>query len=168
MRGGIAPTLHPMPLRFEFFRYRFHFRAIDQVHLPHGKSANVVRGAFGNALGEAVPADVYARLFEPGASLGPAPSGLADWPRPFVLRVAHLDGLAIQPGDSFFLDAHVFDLHRPALGHFRAAFVRLAEKGLGPGRGRATLERAEQLDLADAVQLVWDEPAASEPPPSIV
>src|SRR3954452_65837 len=133
-----------MPLRFEFYRYRFHFRAVDQVCLPRGKSANVVRGAFGNALREAVDPDVSARLFEPGAALGPAPSGLADWPRPFVLRVAHLDGVTIQPGAPFFLDAHVFDMHQPALEHFRAAFTLFAEKGLGPGRGRATLERTEQ------------------------
>jgi len=143
-----------MPITFEFYRYRFHFRAVDQVHLPHGKSANVVRGAFGNVLRDAVPPAVYARLFEPGATLGPAPSGLSDWPRPFVLRVAHLDGLTIQPRAPFFIDAHVFDLHQPALEHFRAAFILFAEKGLGPGRGRATLERSEQLDLAgDAVAL---------------
>src|SRR5206468_10833803 len=90
--------------------------------------------------------------FEPGRALGATPSGLADWPRPFVLRVTHLDGLTVASGDSFYLDAHVFDLHQPTLVHFRAALSRLAEKGLGPGRGRAELERTEQLDLTDAAQ----------------
>ncbi|MCU1235897.1 MAG: hypothetical protein JWP63_3864 [Candidatus Solibacter sp.] len=145
---------------FEFYRFRFHFRALDQVHFPLGKSANVVRGAFGTVLRDAVPPDVYARLFEPGASLGSAPSGLADWPRPFVLRVAHLEGLTVPADESFYLDAHVFDLHRPALVHFRAALSRLAEKGLGPGRGRAELERTEQLDLAGEAQAVWEIPGA--------
>jgi CRISPR-associated endoribonuclease Cas6 len=145
---------------FEFYRFRFHFRALDQVHFPQGKSANVVRGAFGSVLRDAVPPEVYARLFEPGKSLGAAPSGLADWPRPFVLRVAHLDGLTVPAGDSFYLDAHVFDLHRPTLVHFRAALSRLAEKGLGPGRGRAELERTEQLDVAGAAQAVWETSAA--------
>jgi hypothetical protein len=107
-------------------------------------------------LREAVPPAVYSRLFEPGATLAPSPSGLADWPRPFVLRVAHLDGLTIQPGDSFYLDAHVFDLHEPAIEHFRAALVLLADKGLGPGRGRAELERTEQLDARDAATAIWD------------
>jgi CRISPR-associated endoribonuclease Cas6 len=139
-----------MPITFEFYRYRFHFRAVDPVFLPQGKTANAVRGAFGNVLHQAVPPAVYARLFEPGSELGQAPSGLADWPRPFVLRVAHLDGMSIAPGMPFFLDAHVFDLHQPALEHFRAALTLLAEKGLGPGRGRATLESVEQLDLDDA------------------
>ena len=145
---------------FEFYRFRFHFRALDQVHFPRGKSANVVRGAFGTVLRDAVPPDVYTRLFEPGCSLGAAPSGLADWPRPFVLRVAHLDGLTVPPGDSFYLDAHVFDLHQPTLVHFRAALSRLAEKGLGPGRGRAELERTEQLDVAGVAQAVWETSAA--------
>ncbi len=141
---------------FEFYRFRFHFRALDQVHFPQGKSANVVRGAFGTVLRDAVPPEVYARLFEPGRALGAAPSGLADWPRPFVLRVAHLDALTVAEGDSFYLDAHVFDLHQPTLVHFRAALSRLAEKGLGPGRGRAELERTEQLDAEGGAQAVWD------------
>src|SRR5437764_939383 len=118
-----------MAATFEFYRYRFHFRAVDQVHLPVGKSANILRGAFGHVLHDSVPPAVYARLFEPGAALGKAPSGLADWPRPFVLRVAHLDGLTIEAGQAFFLDAHVFDLHQPALEHFRAALIRLADQG---------------------------------------
>jgi hypothetical protein len=135
---------------FEFYRFRFHFRALDVLHFPQGKSANVVRGAFGAVLRDTVPAEVYSRLFEPGVSLGPAPSGLADWPRPFILRVAHLDGLTIPAGDTLFLDAHVFDLHRPALPYFQAALAHLAEKGLGPGHGRAALERTEALDLFDS------------------
>ena len=138
---------------FDFYRFRFHFRALDPLRFPRGKSANVVRGAFGAVLRDTVPPEVYARLFEPGATLGPAPSGLADWPRPFVLRAAHLDGLTLRPGESLFLDAHVFDLHQSALEHFRAALARLGEKGLGPGRGRAELERTEELDLADGPQL---------------
>jgi hypothetical protein len=137
---------------FEFYRFRFHFRALDPLHFPPGKSANVVRGAFGAVLRDTVPAEVYSRLFEPGAALGAAPSGLADWPRPFVLRVAHLDGLTVQAGEGLYLDAHVFDLHQPALVHFQAALARLAEKGLGPGKGRAELQRTEQLDLSDCPQ----------------
>ena len=73
---------------------------------------------------------------------------------------AHLDGLTVPAGDSFYLDAHVFDLHQPTLVHFRAALSRLAEKGLGPGRGRAELERTEQLDVAGAAQAVWETSAA--------
>ena len=151
-----GPSLANIMQAFEFYRFRFHFRALDPVRFPAGKSANVVRGAFGTVLREAVPAAVYRRLFEPGAGLAGGPSGLADWPRPFVLRVAHLDGLTIQPDAGFFLDAHVFDLREPSLPHFRAAFARLAEKGLGPGRGRAALERVEQLDADGKATAVTD------------
>jgi hypothetical protein len=156
MRQASPGAASPNVTTFEFYRFRFHFRALDPVHFPLGKCANVVRGAFGTVLRDAVPPAVYVRLFEPGAALGGAPSGLVDWPRPFVFRVAHLDGLIVAAGDSFYLDAHVFDLHEPALVHFRAALSRLAEKGLGPGRGRAELERTEQLDIEGGAHAVWE------------
>src|SRR5688572_10923173 len=60
---------------FEFYRFRFHFRALDAVHFPPGKSANVVRGSFGMLLRDTAPPAVYTRLFEPGAALGKAPTG---------------------------------------------------------------------------------------------
>jgi len=145
---------------FEFYRFRFHFRAMDPVHFPAGKSANVVRGAFGAVLRDTASPAAYARLFEPGAALGRAPSGLADWPRPFVLRAVHLDGLTIAAGGGFFFDVHVFDLREPALAHFRAAFARLGENGIGPGRGRAALDRVDQLGLADDAETVTDRPGA--------
>jgi hypothetical protein len=148
---------------FEFFRFRFHFRAAEQVHFPRGKSANLVRGAFGTVLRESVtPAD-YARLFEPGMTLG-RPSGLADWPRPFVFRVAHLDGLTIPAQGSFYLDVHVFDMRDPVLPQFRAAFAQLAVRGIGPGRGRTELEMVEQLDLEERGTEVRQDPA----PPSVL
>jgi len=151
-------------LTFEFYRFRFHFRARDPVHFPAGKSANAVRGAFGagparNRVPGRLRASVRAR-----SALGSAPSGLADWPRPFVLRAVHLDGLTIAAGGWFFVDVHVFDLREPALEHFRAAFARLGENGVGPGRGRAELDRVEQLDLADGSETVTDRPRA----PSVI
>src|SRR5215472_16722726 len=103
-----------MPTAFDFHRYRFHFRAVDPIHLPRGKSANAVRAVFGSALHQAVPPATYRRLFEPGASLATSPSGFADWPRPFVLRAAHLDAATIPPRSPFFLDLHLFDLRQPA------------------------------------------------------
>ena len=154
---------------FEFYRFRFHFHALDRLHFPPGKTANVVRGAFGAVLRDTVPREIYRRLFEPGASLGETPSGLADWPRPFVLRVAHLDGLTIPAGDSLFLDAHVFDLHQPAFEHFRAALAKLADKGLGPGHGRAELTGAGQLDLSGNPQATQQPSVLSlDPEPSPV
>src|SRR5579872_7172505 len=157
---GAAAIRHTPVTTFEFFRFRFHFRALDAVNFPRGKSANVVRGAFGTLLREsAAPAD-YARLFEPGTALGKSPSGLADWPRPLVFRASHLDGMTLAPGALFFLDVHVFDLRNPVLTVLRAAFTELARCGIGPGRGRALLERVEQLDLADVPRELGDLPGA--------
>ena len=159
------PDLPRYPVNtFEFFRFRFHFRAAEQVHFPRGKSANLVRGAFGSVLRESVaPAD-YKRLFEPGTVLGNGPSGLKDWPRPFVFRVAHLDGLTVPALGGFFLDVHVFDLRAPVLTQFREAFTQLALRGIGPGRGRTELEWVEQLDLDEHGTEVTGEPG----PPSVV
>jgi hypothetical protein len=44
------------------------------------------------------------------------------------------------------MDVHVFDLREPALEHFARAFSQFAETGLGPGRGRVTLERVLELN----------------------
>jgi len=149
---------------FEFFRFRFHFRAAEPVHFPLGKTANLVRGAFGTALRESVTPEDYARLFEPATLPGSGPSGFKDWPRPFVFRVAHLDGLTVPPQHTFFFDVHVFDLRSPVLPQLRAAFTHLAERGLGPGRGRTELERVEQLDVDGVASPIANEAG----PPSIL
>jgi hypothetical protein len=138
---------------FEFNRFRFYFRASEDLHFPRRTSANALRGAFGAALRESAPRDVYARIFEPHrparATGAPMPSGLAEWPRPFLFRPAHLDGVTAPSGGEFFFDVHIFDIHAPLLPHFERAFHRLAEKGIGPGRIRARLERVERLGLDD-------------------
>ena len=132
---------------FQFYRFRFWFEAVAAVRFPPGPSANVLRGVLGMHLLEAASPTAYRSLFQPGGGGKGGPSGLADWPRPFVLRCSHLDGAAFQSGTSFFFDAHIFELRRPVLASFRAAFERAAEAGLGLGRGRAKLASVEQLDL---------------------
>ncbi len=142
---------------FSFYALRFEFRAAGRLFFPPGKSGNIVRGAFGTVFRKlaCVPecTDVrtcplrgtcpYARIFEPFALSGP--SGLADPPRPFVFRAAHLDGRRLEPGENFHFDVHIFDLRDPPLAYFVRAFARLAYEGLGPGRGRAELVRVDQL-----------------------
>jgi len=155
---------------FAFYAFRFVFLAVDPLFFPPGKSGNIVRGAFGTifrrlaclpecagvrtcAVRQSCP---YARIFEPSAA-GLAPSGLADPPRPFVFRAAHLDGRRLSPGESFHFDVHIFELRDPALAYFVLSFAELAREGLGPGRGRAELRRVDQLDLRRApVAQVFD------------
>jgi len=97
---------------FEWIRLRLRFRAAGSLVLPPGKAANVLRGALGMLLDEAV--------FAPKSSAGP--SGLADAPRPFVLRAAHLDGRAIPPETEFHFDVHLFDTGREFRRQFATAF----------------------------------------------
>ena len=159
------------PLTFEFYRFRFHFRSAGTLYFPVYKSGNIVRGAFGGifrklvcipSCHDAKTCDIradcpYARVFEPQAARGEGPSGLADWPRPFVFRAAHLDGRTIPQGEAFHFDVHVFDVRDPALPYFVLAFAQLAREGLGPGRGRAELTSVDQLDLNGArVAQVFD------------
>jgi len=158
-------------LTFEFYRFRFHFRCAGSLYFPPYKSGNIVRGAFGDLFRKLVcipgchdakTCEVrstcpYARVFEPQAARGEGPSGLADWPRPFVFRAAHLDGRTIREREAFYFDVHIFDTRDPALPYFVLAFSQLAREGLGPGRGRAELTTVDQLDLSGAeVARVFD------------
>jgi CRISPR-associated endoribonuclease Cas6 len=129
-------------ITFEFHRFRFYFRALDAFRFAPGGSANAVRGA----LGAALRSGEYAWLFAPPAG---SPSGLADSPRPFVLRTWHLDGVPITPGDPFHFDLHLFEVSTPLLGAFQEAFATFAKTGFGKPRTRAELLRTAQLGLAD-------------------
>ena len=139
-------------MHFRFYPLRFSFLALGSVHFPPGKSANLLRGAFGMIFrrlactpecpgAQECPQRAscpYARMFEPSA-IGSGPSGFADWPRPFVFRAMHLDALTIPPGGRFSFDLNLFDLQSPAIAYLVLTFSQLATEGLGPGRGRAEL-----------------------------
>jgi hypothetical protein len=120
----------------DFEHLRFRFRALDAIRFPAQKSANTIRGAFGAALRLRAP-EAYSALFEPAAH---HPSGLANPPRPFVLRCAHLDHAGIAEGEPFYFDVHLFDLRAPWQTTLEAAFAAMASGGLGSGRGRAELK----------------------------
>jgi hypothetical protein len=143
-------------VNFRFYPLRFSFVAKDQIFFPPGKSSNILRGAFGNLLREVACSPEcpgarecefrrtcpYATMFEPRASL-PGPSGLSDWPRPFVFRATHLDGITVAPGTPFYFDFNYFDVRNPgSIGLLTEAFSRLGMAGIGPGRGRAELIQA--------------------------
>jgi len=146
-------------LIFGFYPLRFEFCAREPIYFPPGKSANILRGAFGLIFRRLVcdpqcrsartcerrAVCPYARLFEP-AALQPGPSGFVDWPRPFVFRATHLDARSIDAGAPFYFDLHLFDLTMPTLRHFVTAFAELAREGLGPALGRDELTSVWQLD----------------------
>jgi hypothetical protein len=139
-------------LLFHLAPLRFAFVARELIHFPEGKSANILRGAFGGILRRiaclpqcrsAASCEVraqcaYARLFEP-AAIGVGPSGLADWPRPFVFRANHLDGETFAPGETFHFDLNLFDLAPQNIDYLIRAFAEFAREGLGPGRRKVEL-----------------------------
>jgi CRISPR-associated endoribonuclease Cas6 len=124
---------------------RLEFAARDSIHFPAGHAGNMLRGVLGRMFRKvACAADCpghlgknvrecgrrtdcpYARLFEP-ASIGNSPSGLSDWPRPFVLRIASLDGRPVKAGEQFCFGLNLFDERTSALEHFTRAFAQWAE-----------------------------------------
>jgi hypothetical protein len=143
---------------FDLQSFRFHFTARDSIYFPAGQPGNILRGAFGSVFRQIACAPdcpgarecehratcAYARIFEP-AAVAKGPSGLSDWPRPFVFRAAHLNGTTIPPEKEFWFDVNFFDTRDPPVQHFVLAFRELAHAGLGPGRGRAELTSAEHL-----------------------
>jgi hypothetical protein len=167
------------PQSFEWYRFHFQFRAQDTVWFPPLQSANIVRGAFGSIFRRLVcmhdctdtltcerrATCAYAQVFEPRAARGEGPSGLRDWPRPFVFRAAHLDGHRIEPGQEFHFGVHLFETREPRVSDFIHAFAELARAGLGPGRGKAELVQVDQLDGGDSVVAgVFDRTAKSAGP----
>ena len=144
---------------FELYPLRFSFVAREELYFPAGKSANILRGAFGTIFRKiaCVPecpgardcewrtTCPYARMFEPRAE-AEGPSGLADWPRPFVFRAMHLDDRRVASGEHFHFDLHLFDLQSSAVAYLVLAFAQLAREGLGPTRGRVELIDVVQLD----------------------
>jgi hypothetical protein len=163
---GRVPANH-----FDLLRARFHFRALDPLYFPPGKAANVLRGAFGTILRKTACAPTcrdapsceirnsctYARVFEPQAA-NPGPSGLKDWPRPFVFRAAWLEGV-VPAGTVFHFDLHLFDLREGLLPDLIQTFEQLLREGIGPGRGKAGLLSVEP----SSVRISLD--AEAEPAP---
>jgi hypothetical protein len=153
------PAASTVPLTFELFAFRLSFRVLEPLYFPPGKAGNVIRGALGQTFNKFVCQTscpgaktcdqrftcAYARLFEPTARTE-GPSGLADWPRPFVIRAAHLDGGRFRPQQTFHFDFFVFELQDPALAYFAFSFSQLLREGLGPGRAATELIAIHELD----------------------
>lgn len=108
---------------FDLQACTFRLSARSVLRFPPTAAGNVIRGALGKALRDA-SADDYSRIFSP-ASKGVGPSGLADRPRPFVLRCATLNDRTVQPHESFCVCLNLFDA--TALEPLTCAFARWAE-----------------------------------------
>jgi hypothetical protein len=144
-------------VNFQFYPLRFELVATDRLTFPAGKAANTLRGAIGiifrshacepecAAQGDSRHCEhrhtcIYAKAFEPIASAR-GPSGLADSPRPFALRVRHLDGKTFQPGQTFHVDLNLFSLDPDILRLLVLTFATLSREGLGPNRAKVELRQ---------------------------
>lgn len=118
----------------DLHRFRPRFEAIDSVRFPADLAGNTIRGTLGTLLGNEV--------FAPKSAGGP--SGLADPPRPFVLRAAGLDGQEYQRGELFTFEVHLFDASR------REDFQRALEglERTGGGRVRLVDLKVERIEIA--------------------
>jgi len=141
-------------MTLDLYPLRFHFTALDAIRFPRGRPGNILRGGLGTALRRVAGEAEYARLFAPASASGP--SGLADPPRPFVLRARHLDDRTFAPGEAFEFQVNLFDLRENAVAAFTRAFAELARLGMGPGRGRAALARVDVP--GEPVRLALDPP----------
>jgi hypothetical protein len=133
---------NPTKNDFSFQRVRLEFEALEEQRFPAGKAGNVIRGALGWAMREQSPA-AYEEFFEPSQLTGP--SGLANRPRPFVLRASHLDGRTIPPSEIFHVCLHLFR-DTP-----REAFVTAFE-GILLGRLRNVTSETISVSLNDTHQ----------------
>ncbi len=99
-----------LPPCFRCLLLRLWFEARGPVHFPATMTANIFRGALGNAL----PRSLFAPLTASG------PSGLGNPPRPFILRARHLDGRTLSSGERVRLDVHLFSpIHAEIVRAFR-------------------------------------------------
>lgn len=145
--------------QFRVWPLRFHFLALTEVCFPPQLATNTIRGALGSQLRSAscipecssIPdcpiqkTCPYAQIFEP-RQIQSTPfdsSGLKDYPRPFVFRASHLDGLTIAKGQSFYFDLNLFLPPKETLPFLIISFRRLAETGLGLRGGRAFLSSVD-------------------------
>jgi hypothetical protein len=119
-------------MNFRLYPLRLTYRARETIMFPQGAAGNRLRGTFGSVLHKLGHANVFA----PSARNGP--SGLGDQPRPFVFRASHLDGLTIEPGQSFHYDFHWFDM--------RGGSLDLAIRALGDLTAQAELAEVRGAD----------------------
>lgn len=137
---------------FEVLACRLSFTSSGAVRFP-ATAANVFRGALGYVLA--------GEIFRPRRAEGP--SGLADPPRPFVLRADELDGRVVD--GSFELGLNLFD---PALEtEFKTAFERLAGLGITGQRVKLRMEgwsasrvviRLDEAEAASRVRVRFETP----------
>ncbi len=122
-------------MHFSLYALRLHLTA--RAPLTFADPGNLLRGRFGATLRAIDPA-AYQHWFEPHSAPGSkGPSGLADRPRAFAFRAAHLTGRIIPAGELFEIGFHLFDTRDPRLDLIAAVFSKLLDARLDAIDGAA-------------------------------
>lgn len=147
-----------MPTDFRLVAIRAHFEPQSRLYLS--SAATTFRGALGYALREACcngqtsqlsrPCPkgddcFYARFFE-GKLPGVRPSGFGEPPRPFVVRGFAVERQPWDPGNTFTLDIHCFDLEHLDFPLLMQALDLLGRTGLGQDQVVCRFKGIEWLD----------------------
>ncbi len=116
-----------------------------------------MRGALGHALRDVACVEDYARIFQPAAAAA-GPSGLSDWPRPFVLRAAPLEGRTFQPGEPFCFQLHLFDTRDATmLNTSSRAFAPWADL-ISVDRTHVAVDLTPRNDLVSSIRVNFQTP----------
>lgn len=143
MSSSVIMNSYSSVQTFDLFPLRYRMIARAVLDLPVGEAANLLRGRLGKALRQNCP-EMYQRLFAPRADSGP--SGLRNAPRPFVLRVHHLEGVRLAPGDPFEIRVNLFEMQPSLIAVIRDALCAAASSDCIEIEGTEPL----RLDLAPA------------------
>jgi len=149
-----------------FVRLRMTMRLLADARLPAHKGA-LFRGGFGYAFQRATcPEGCWGHARECASETicpyrwvfeTPHPPGIAqlhnlqDVPRPFALRLPRDQRTSYRAGETLEFELVIIGRGLDYLPFFIFGFARLGEIGLGAGRSRARLERAEALEAWNPV-----------------
>lgn len=160
--------------RLSIHRYRVALEARERVVAPRNRVANMIRGTFEMSFRRLVCHDVslecrdcplvlecpYPAVFRPAPPPGSERlSRQQDLPRPFVFEPP-LDGRdELLRGDRFILGLSLFGSANRWLPYFVVALRALAERGLGPTRGRLRLVEIDAETGAGPLRVFEDREA---------
>lgn len=133
-------------MTFGLYPLRLFFDAGRALELKDGTVANLVRGQFGKILLRE-HSEAYQKYFAPLQARGEGPSGFRNPPRPFVLRVAELEGARIEAGEKFVIGVNLFEMRQPPIDLFTEVLTRLACESLGASK-LDHLEGTARMDVS--------------------
>ncbi len=148
-------------MHFHVKEMRVQFTACEPLAFTRGRTGDRLRGAFGKAL-KALGPEPYQKLFRRAHDRLVA--GMSDPPRPFVFRIAGLDGRTFQPGGRFEIPLYLFDpapqMQQWCTAAVRALFgscaavtgVSVAQRELSLDTGSGTIARV-QVDFVTPTEL---------------